>query len=394
MNRSLNQTIFIIKALCIAAVLFLSQILSGCQSTSGEQTNAAPLQSLPVIEVKNHSATTYQEFSASVQGSKDVEIRPQVDGYLDKIYVDEGAHVKKGQPLFQVNARIYQEELNNARANLAAAKAKLADAQINVSKLEPLVQNQVISDVQLKGAKAAYNAQKAGVEQAEAMVQQAKVNMGYTLIKAPVDGYIGRIPFKTGSLVGTTTAEPLTILSEIDHVYVYFSLSEADFLRFKKAYPGQSLEEKIKNMPPVELQLADKTLYPQKGRVELASGQFDGSMGALSFRANFKNSDGLLRSGNTGMIRIPHVEQQVLIIPQEATYELQDKLFVYTINAQNKVNSEPITVSGTSGNYYLVKSGLKEGEKIVYSGLDRLTNGATIQPQLLSADSLFAAKPL
>ncbi|MBE7174921.1 MAG: efflux RND transporter periplasmic adaptor subunit [Mucilaginibacter polytrichastri] len=350
--------------------------------------------SVPVLEVGTHQATTYQEFTASVQGSRDVEIRPQVNGYLDQIYIDEGAHVKKGQALFRINEQIYREEFNTAKANLAAAKARMADAQITVSKLEPLVQNKVISDVQLKGAQAAYDAQKASVEQAQAMVKQAGINLGYTIIKAPADGYIGRIPFKSGSLVGTNTPEALTVISEIDRVYVYFSMSEADFMNFKKSYGGQSLEEKIKRMPPVELQLADQSLYPEKGRVELASGQFDGSMGALSFRAVFDNRAGLLRSGNTGKIRIPHTQEKALMVPQEATYELQDKLFVYTMDEKHKISSEPITVSGTSGNFYLVKTGLKAGEKIVYSGLDRLSNGATIKPEPFSIDSLMQKKDM
>ena len=225
-----------------------------------------PPQSLPVITVSTMPATTFQEFSASLEGSKDIEIRPQVDGYIDKIYVDEGAHVRKGQPLFHINDHPYREQLNNARAGLSAAKANLATAQINVSKLTPLVQNNIISDVQLKTAQAAYNAAAANVSQAEAMVSNAQINLGYTLIKAPGVGYIGRIPFKTGSLVGTTTTEPLTVLSEIKEIYAYFSLSENDFIQFKNQFSGNTIEEKIKQMPPVELVLADNSVYPKKAK--------------------------------------------------------------------------------------------------------------------------------
>lgn len=369
-------------------------VLHACTSSSGNVSMSQPLQSLPVVTVRNIPATTYQEFSASLEGSKDIEIRPQVDGYVEKIYVDEGAHVRKGQSLFLINDRIYREQLNNARASLSAAKANLVNAQINVSKLTPLVQNNVVSDVQLKTAQAAEDAAAANVAQATAMVRNAEINLSYALIKAPVDGYIGRIPFKTGSLVGLTTVEALTVLSEIKKVYAYFSLSENDFLQFKNQFPGNTIEEKLKQMPPVELVLADNSIYPQKGKVETVSGQFNNSMGAISFRASFQNTDGLLRSGNTGKIRIPRSLDSTLVIPQEATFELQDKVFVFVVGDSNKVAGTPIAVVGKSGSYYLVEKGIQPGQRIVFSGLDRLRDGTAILPQLISIDSLLKVKPL
>jgi membrane fusion protein (multidrug efflux system) len=308
--------------------------------------------------------------------------------------VDEGAHVRKGQPLFHVNDRPYREALNNARAAVAAAKANLATAQINVSRLTPLVQNGIISDVQLKTAQANYNAALANVSQAQAMVSSAQINLGYATIKAPADGYIGRIPFKTGSLVGMTTAEPLTVLSEIRDIYAYFSLSENDFIHFKNQYSGNTIEEKIKQLPPVELLLADGTLYPKKGKVQTVSGQFNNTTGAISFRASFANTEGVLRSGNTGKIRVPKTITSAIAVPQEATYEMQDRTFVFILADSNKVVSSPITIAGKSGNYYLVEGGLKQGQTIVYSGLDRLQDGVAIQPQVISMDSILKLKPL
>ena len=329
-----------------------------------------------------------------MEGIKDIELRPQVDGILEKIYVDEGAYVKKGQPLFYINSRIYQEQVNNAKANLATAKANLVQEEINVNKLTPLVQNNVISDVQLKTAKASYDAAAAGVAQAQAMLHQAQISVGYTLIKAPVEGYIGRIPFKIGSLVGTATTEALTVLSETKDVYAYFSLSEKDFFQFRDQFQGATIQEKIKQMPPVELLLADNSVYAQKGTVQLVSGQFNNSMGTISFRASFKNSDGMLRSGITGKIRIPHSIESALVVPQESTFELQDKVFVFSVSDSNIVAGVPITVTGKSGNYYLVSNGVKPGEKIVYTGLDRLKDGMPIQPQPMSMDSLIRTRPL
>ena len=391
-NQKPLSTIFSTGAVLM---LFISIVYFACTSSAGnEGTPQQPVPLLPVMVISSMPATTHQEFSASLEGSRDIEIRPQVEGYIDKIYVDEGAHVKKGQVLFFINDRPFREQLNNARASLAAAKANLANAQINVSKLTPLVKNGIISDVQLKTAEAAYDAAAANVFQAQAMVESAQIRLGYTSIKAPTDGYIGRIPFKTGSLVGTTTAEPLTVLSDIDEIYAYFSLSENDFIEFEKRFPGKTIEEKIKAMPEVELVLADNSVYAGKGKVQIVSGQFNNEMGAISFRAGFKNTDGMLRSGNTGKVRIPKALTSALVVPQESTFELQDRVFVFVLNDSNKVASSPITISGKSGNYYLVESGIKPGQKIVYAGLDRLREGAVIRPQVLSIDSLLKTNPL
>ena len=375
--------------------IILAIIFSACHSKSADQQGfQMPPQQLPVITVASVPATTYQEYSASLEGSKDIEIRPQVEGYLDKIYVDEGAHVRKGQALFHINDRPFREQLNNAKANLSAAKANLANAQINVNRLTPLVQNNVISDVQLKTAQAAYDAAAANVAQAEATVGNAQINLGYAVITAPVDGYIGRIPMKIGSLVNTSTVEPLTVISEIRQIYAYFSLSEKDFLQFKDQFSGNSIEDKIKQMPPVELVLADNSTYALKGKVETVSGQFNNSQGTISFRANFQNPNGLLRSGNTGKIRIPQLHASAIAIPQESTYEMQDKIFVFVLADSNKVAGRPIDIAGKTPSYYLVNNGVKAGEKIVYTGTDRLRDGMVIVPQPISMDSILKAKPL
>lgn len=383
----------LVKKLSLLVVVAI--IVYSCTSSAGnEPSYQMQVQQLPVVAVNVLPATTYKEYSASIEGTKDIEIRPQVNGYIEKIYVDEGAHVKKGQSLFLINNRPYQEAVNNAKASYNAAKANLATAEINVSKLKPLVESNIISDVQYKTAQSAYDAANANVAQTKAMVENAEINLGYALIKAPADGYIGRITFKTGSLVGTSTAEPLTLLSDINKVYAYFSFSENDFLQFKNEFAGNSVEDKIKNLPEVELMLSDNTIYPKKGKVETVSGQFNNTTGAISFRATFPNNEGLIRSGNTGRIRIPRSSTNELIVPQEATFELQDKVFVFILGDSNKVKNAPIHVTGTSGNYYLVDKGIAPGQKIVYAGFDRLQDGALIQPQIITMDSLLKVKPL
>jgi len=359
---------------------------TSCSSTTAGNTAPLP-QELPVISISSKPVTTYTQFTAALQGKRDIEIRPQVDGNLEAIYVDEGAYVHKGQSLFRIDARPYSEQLNNANASLLSAKASLANAAINVNKLTPLVQNNVVSDVQLQSAKAAYDAAKANVEQAKAQVESAKINVGYTTIKAPADGYIGTIPFKTGSLVLKSEANALTVLSENKEMHAYFTMSESDFINFKTRFEGATLQDKIKKLPEVELVLADNTIYPIKGKIELAEGQFSKTDGTISFRATFSNANGLLRSGNTGKIRLPNVVTNSLLVPQEATFELQDKVFVYALTDSNKVVGKPLTVTGTSGNFYLVSGGIKAGDKIVYQGIDRLHDGVIIKPKEMPADS-------
>ena len=374
-------------------IIVTPAILTGCSSAQGNQAPPPP-PALPVLQLDPASTTTYEEYSASLEGKTNVEIRPQVSGYLDKIYVEEGAYVTAGQPLFKINDRPYDEQVNNAQANVLAAKANLEKADIEVKRLQPLVDNKVVSDVQLKAAQAEYEAAKAAVKQAEPAGNNAGISLGWTVVKAPVSGYIGRIPFKTGALVGKGETEALTVLSDVKEVYAYFSMSEKDFLEFTSQSAGKTIAEKIKGIPAVELQLADKSIYPAKGKVELMEGQFDKNMGTIQFRAVFPNGEGLLRTGSTGKIRVPHASGNTLAVPQQSTYEIQDKVFVYILGDSNKVMSQPITISGQTTAYYLVDKGLQPGQKIVFAGMDRLRDGAVIQPQVLSADSVRRAIPL
>jgi membrane fusion protein (multidrug efflux system) len=377
------------SAIIVAAAVYLS----GCSQAQGTQA-APPPQSLPVLPINSSVATTYLEYSTNIEGKTNVEIRPQVSGYLDKIFVEEGAYVTAGQPLFKINDKPYDEQVNNAQANVLAAKANMEKAAIEVNRLTPLVENKVVSDVQLKAAQAAYDAAKAQVAQAQAEGANAGINLGYTLVKAPVNGYIGRIPFKTGALVGKGEAQPLTILSDVREVYAYFGMSESDFLKFTSQYPGKSIAEKIKALPAIELQLADGSIYGSKGKVELMEGQFDRNIGAIVFRATFPNNEGLLRSGITGKVRIPQGNSGLLPVPQTATFEIQDKIFVYAVGDSNKVAGKQIHIVSKTTNYYLVDKGVQPGDKIVFAGMDRLTDGAVINPQPLSADSVLKVMPL
>jgi len=370
----------LMKTLILAAVAALT--LYGCSSAPQAPT-APPPPALPVATITSGSETTFQEYPASIEGTVNVEIRPQVSGTLDKVFVDEGAFVSAGQPIFKINEQPYRAALNNALASLHAAEAAHVNAQLEVDKLTPLVANKVVSDYQLKTAKAALDVAKANIESAKANVATAQINVGYTLIKAPVSGYIGLLAKKQGSLVAPADVAPLTQLSDVHDVHVYFSLGEKDFVAFKEQYPGANLKDKLKNVPSVSLLLADNTEYAKQGKIDIVDGQFDKNTGAITLRANFANPDGLLRSGNTGKIRLSLSHKDALIVPESATVEMQDKVFVFTVGDSSKVKKQPIDIVGKSGDHYLVKDkeGIKAGDQIVLEGIDKLQEGMVIQPQ-------------
>ncbi|QJD96246.1 efflux RND transporter periplasmic adaptor subunit [Mucilaginibacter robiniae] len=342
---------------------------------------APPPPSLPVASVTSATQTTYQEYPASIEGAVNVEIRPQVSGALDKVFVDEGALVSAGQPIFKINEQPYRAALNNALASLHAAEAAKGNAQLEIDKLTPLVANKVVSDYQLKTAKSTFQVAQANIESARANVATARINLGYTLIKAPVSGYIGRLLKKQGSLVTPQDAQVLTQLSDVHDVHVYFSLGEKDFVNFKEEYPGATLKEKLKHLPAVDLLLSDGTTYAKQGRIDIIDGQFDKTTGAITVRASFANPNGLLRSGNTGKIRLSLQHTNALIVPESATIEMQDKVFVFTLADSNKVKKVPITIAGKSGSNYLVTEGIKAGDQIVLSGVDHLQEGVVIHPE-------------
>lgn len=377
------KRINIVKTAYVLSAIFLYS----CSTGTSKPIDPQPVN-LPVVTIENGNETVYQEYPATIEASANIEIRPQVEGILENIYVDEGAKVIKGQALFKINDRPYQEQLNQAKANLLAAKASLENAELEVEKKTKLVNTKVLTDFQLKTAISARNAAKANVQLALSAVETAKINVGYTLIRASAEGYIGRLQRKQGSLVGPTDAQPLTALSNVRDLHVYFSLGENDFIAFKNNTEGSNLQQKLHNLPPISLVLSDQTIYDQKGKIDMVDGQFDKNTGAITLRATFKNPEGVLRNGNTGRVRLQKKYEQALLVPQLATLEMQDKIFVYTVGKENKVVQQPITVIGKSGANYLVSKGLNAGDRIVYKGIDLLQDGQKITPQALSRDSI------
>lgn len=369
---------FIRKSLLAVAIVTLQW---GC-GTKGETTEQKKqAKKLPVITLQESSVTLSSNYPARIEGKVNVDIRSQAEGYIEKIFVEEGALVKAGQPLFKIVAAPYIQQLNTAKANLEASKAALKNASLEVEKFTELSKSKVTSDFQLKTAKAAYESAEANVALQSAAVEAAKINLDFTLIKAPVTGFIGRIPKRIGNLASKTDTQALTTLSDISEVYAYFSMTEKDFLTFNQHYPGKTLPEIITALPNVSLQLADGNRYEKEGKIQMVDGQFDSSTGAISVRAMFINPRFLLRSGNTGRVSLPETQHKALLIPVQATVDMQDKIFAYRLTADNHTERVSITVSARSGDHYLVASGLQAGDRVVAREAALITEGEQIEPK-------------
>lgn len=349
-------------------------------SCGNSQQGGMPALSLAVMTVEPTSQELNSAYPATIKGQQDIEIRARVSGYITKLCVDEGAVVHKGQPLFLIDAVPYQKAVQAAEAAVEVAKANVATTQLTVDSKTELHAQNIISDYDLQTAKNSLASAKAALAQAEAQLASAHNDLSYTTITSPSDGVVGTIPFRVGSLVGTTTQEPLTVVSDINKMFVYFSMNEKQLLALTRQKDG-SVNSMIGAMPEVQLQLADGTMYPAKGKIETLSGVIDLSTGAVQMRATFPNAQRLLRSGGTGTVLIPSVLDSALLIPQSATYEVQDKKFVYVLGDSSKVKNTEITVFPLdNGKQYVVTSGLKPGEQVVVEGVATLRDGMPIQP--------------
>lgn len=360
--------------------LGLALSLTGCTLKGKEAPQEQTVAKRSVLTLAEQPVTLHADYPARIEGRVNVDIRPQVDGYLEKIFIEEGAYVRQGQPLFKIADAPYTEALHTAQANLSAARAALKSASLEVEKQTELVRNRVSSEFPLKAAKAALENAEANVAQQQAAVESARINVGFTVLRAPVSGYVGRIPRRVGNLASKTDAQALTQLTDISEVYAYFSLSEKDFLRLSNRRPDVPLPKVVAQLPPVDLMLADGTKYPHPGHIQLIDGQFDTQTGAIGVRAVFKNPAFLLRSGNTGRISLPETRAHALLVPTRATVDMQDKIFAFRVGPGNKAERVALRIAGKSGDHYVVESGLKPGDRIISAEVTTVTEGESFQP--------------
>lgn len=375
------KTIKQITNLALLALLFT--IYSCSNKQQGSNGMQPQVREYLVQEATPQSITLFENFPATLEGEQTVEIRPRVAGYVEKIMVDEGDYVKKGQILFQLNANDIRAQVRSAEAQVKVAESQVATAKINLDKTKPLVEKNIVSSFQLESVETALQSAEAQLAQAKANLANAKANLDYTMITSPTNGFIGTFPYRVGSLVSSSITEPLTTVSNTSNMRAYFSINEKAFLRMTRNLEGNTTSEKLANLPEVELVLPDQSVYEHKGKIEIASGIVDPQTGAINVRASFPNPSGDLRSGGSGKIRLPEYHKNVLLVPQNASFEIQGKHFVYVANSENKIVNTPIEVIvGDLKDVYVVKSGLKAGDKIVVEGISGLRDGMEIKPKL------------
>jgi len=389
--NSKNMAEFIKKSTsCLLWSVMIVVLLSSCSDKGKKGKQADKVKTYPVTTLTLRNITLNADYPATLQGRQNVEIRPKIDGYLEAIYVDEGATVKKGQLLFKVSSPQYEEAVRNATAAISSAEVAVSSARLEVEKVKPLVNKDIISKYELETAELNLKSKEAEYLQAQANLANAKANLAYTRVTSPVDGVIGLIPYKMGSLVSGSSAQPLTTVSDIGSIYAYFSLNEKQLLEFSRKYPGITSNDKLKSIPPVSLLLSDGSEYSEKGKIEAISGLIDTNTGSGTMRATFSNPAGLIRSGGSAIVRIPEYLESVIVIPQSATFELQNVLFAFTVTADNKVKNVAVKTRATSdGQYYVVTEGLKAGDRVILEGVHLLKSGQVIIPQEADAARIY-----
>jgi membrane fusion protein (multidrug efflux system) len=389
-------------------VILLSALSALYSCNSNKPQQAPGVAEFPVVEVGQRNVTGYTEFPVTIKGINNNDVRAKIQGYIKKVFVDEGQLVNVGTPLFQLetniltqNADAAKSALTAAEANIEASQAAVKAAEVEVQKLEPLVAKNIIGAAQLETAKANLARAQAALAQAVASKGQAnstlkgiQENINFSIVKSPIRGVVGSIPFREGSLVGPSDMTPLTTVSETSSVYAYFSMNEKEYLDFLGRTPGTTVKEKLKNIPEVDLVLANGELYPEKGKVQAVTGQIDASTGSIQFRVTFRNPAGLLSNGNSGKIRIPKTYENALVFPEMSLFERQGSYYVYSVK-QDTAYMTRVQVVDRTQNLVIAGEGIKEGDLIVTQGTSNLRDKTPVKPVKQDINELLSTiKPV
>lgn len=376
MNMSVKRNRSFSSSRVAFAALGLS-VLTACGGGQGGMKMGD--NQFAVEAVKATSSNQSEQYPATIKGLQDIEVRPQVSGLIVKLCVDEGATVRKGQALFQIDPTQYKAAYDQAAASVKSAKANLETITATERNKKMLHDQKIISDFEYQTAVNNLLTAKANLAQAEAAYTAAKQNLDFCTVKSPSDGVIGTFPYRIGALVSPSISEPLTTVSEIGDMYVYFSMTEKQLLDLTRA--GGTLKEQLEKMPAVKLQLADGTMYDAEGKIDAVSGVIDQTTGSVSMRAIFPNKQNILRSGGMANVIFPYTMDNIILIPQTATQEIQDKKFVYVLQSDSTLKYTEIQISNLNdGKNYIVTGGLKEGDQIVVEGVQTLQDGQKISP--------------
>ncbi|UII34170.1 efflux RND transporter periplasmic adaptor subunit [Fulvivirga ulvae] len=365
----------------IYGAIILSVVFAACGKQEQQAQGPAGPPPFPVNTVSKQNVTSYTNYAASIEGEQNVEIRPKIDGFIEEIYVEEGDWVKEGQLLFKINADQLEQQASAAKATIAAAAANVEAAKLEVDKLKPLVEKNIVSQKQLATAESNLSAANAALHQATANYNNSKENLGYAYLKSPVSGVLGSIPYKVGALVGRNEAQPLTTVADISKVRAYFSLNEKQLLAINRQFKSDKTKSLVDELPEVALVLIDGSEYEHKGEIKTINGLVNTRTGSTQLQATFPNPDFLLRSGSSGEIKFPVVHKDVFRVPQNATFEMQNKKLVYVVGEDNTVKPIPVEVVTSIEKDFIIKSGLNEGDRIVTAGANKLKDGMKITPE-------------
>ncbi|MDN3673205.1 efflux RND transporter periplasmic adaptor subunit [Flavobacterium branchiarum] len=362
------------------AILFIGALsIVSCDTKKTEQAESP--KEYPILRLQPQNGNVSVEYPTTLEGEQTVEIRSKIDGYIEQVYVEEGSVVAKGQPLFKIDANSYLQEVNNKRAAVLAAEASLETAVIQTKRTAALAEKKIINSYELTSAKNIERVKRAELSQANADLSSAKSKLAFTQIVSPINGIVGSLPFKIGSLVSSSAPDPLTTVANTKQIYAYFSLSQQQLNSFLSQYSGNKLKEKFKNMPEVSLQTADGGIYPLKGKIQTLSGVLNASTGAANFKAVFPNPDAKLWSGASATIIIPTQFEDAILVPKKAVFELQGRFFVFAVDPQNVVRNTEIKIRNTATEKeYVVTEGVKSGASIVIDGIGNLRDGEKIAP--------------
>lgn len=367
LNHNLNNMYYKTLLIVLAGLSIAS-----CKSRTVEEETS----DYKTLTVKLENRTLMQGYSARLDGQQVVEVRPQVSGLITRICIDEGQKVRKGQVLFVIDQVPYQAALAEATANVKSAEANLATAMLNLESTEVLREKNVVQDYDLNTARNELAVAEAALAQAQAQEMSARNNLSYTEVKSPVDGVASMIAYRVGALVSSSISEPPVTLSDDSNVYAYFSLNESQITSLTEQYG--SLDEFMKRMEDVELQMAGGKMYGEKGHISAVSGIVTTGTGTVVLRADFPNDRGLLRSGGSATVMVPTTLAQAVVIPQSATYELQNKTFVYKV-VNGKAQSAPVTLYRlNNGTEYVVEEGLQPGDVIIAEGAGLVKEGVNV----------------
>lgn len=359
----------------ILFAITICTVAIGCGDAPQPQKTA---DKYPVIVLDTASATIYTDFATEIQSGTVVEIRPRVSGYIDKILVTEGSHVNRGQAIFKINQGDLLEQYNAAVANVDGARAKVDNANLEVEKLTPLVEKNIISPYELQNAQSNLTAANANLTASISQMNNTKINLDYATITSPVDGVVGRMVVREGTLVSPQNQDALTTVSGDGDVSAYFSIDENTVLDMADGQQGATLRDKVSQLPKVTLLLSNGSIYEHRGKVELASGLVDMTTGSYQLKGVFPNPDNLLRSGSSGVVRMSEYLSGVVLVPKKATYEMQDKKMTFLVEEGGKVRSQALEIEGSSGENYVVSGGVKKGDTIVLEGIDFVKDGDVI----------------